>query len=368
MPPNLENFPDKATPGAVEEQQTLFPYTPANFDPGQLVKADGAPQPSRHPRPGINCQQFETWTADIKTSIAMFNAWFVQVAPQAYLDSKVLADQDVANLFTATSEMRNITPAVIKNDPSIIATLRMCTAPPIARDRLAGLTGAPPSLLNSLEGGQLPSAGKSAALDQHLESVCAVIDRMLDRALFDWLDGGHTPDKARLGRAAGIVSDRRCGALADPIVRNAQETRQLDVATKWLQSRGYTHLQHPPGVPINTMKPGTYAMRQNVPVHTDDGRNINMPIDLVIQPRTSTPPAMPLLVEAKSAGDFANTNKRRKEEATKARQLRATYGADVSLVLFLCGYFDTGYLGYEAAEGLDWVWEHRVEDFALANI
>lgn len=26
-------------------------------------------------------------------------------------------------------------------------------------------------------------------------------------------------------------------------------------------------------------------------------------------------------------------------------------------ILFLCGYFDSGYLGYEAAEGIDWVWE-----------
>ena len=27
------------------------------------------------------------------------------------------------------------------------------------------------------------------------------------------------------------------------------------------------------------------------------------------------------------------------------------------------GYFDSGYLGYEAAEGIDWVWEHRIDDF-----
>jgi hypothetical protein len=32
--------------------------------------------------------------------------------------------------------------------------------------------------------------------------------------------------------------------------------------------------------------------------------------------------------------------------------------------LFLCGYFDSGYLGYEAAEGIDWVWEHRIDDLA----
>lgn len=34
------------------------------------------------------------------------------------------------------------------------------------------------------------------------------------------------------------------------------------------------------------------------------------------------------------------------------------------LVLFLWGYFDAWYLGYEASEGVDWVWEHRVDDLA----
>ena len=43
-------------------------------------------------------------------------------------------------------------------------------------------------------------------------------------------------------------------------------------------------------------------------------------------------------------------------------QLRHSYGEDVRYVLFLCGYFDGGYLGYEAAEGIDWVWEHRIGD------
>ena len=73
-------------------------------------------------------------------------------------------------------------------------------------------------------------------------------------------------------------------------------------------------------------------------------------------------------VECKSAGDFANTNKRRKEEAMKMTQLKATYGEDISFILFLCGYFDTTYLGYEASEGIDWIWEHRIEDFAKTGI
>ena len=73
---------------------------------------------------------------------------------------------------------------------------------------------------------------------------------------------------------------------------------------------------------------------------------------------------LPLLVEAKSAGDYTNTNKRRKEEAIKVAQLTSTYGSTIRFILFLCGYFDSGYLGYEAAEGIDWVWEHRMADLA----
>ena len=64
-----------------------------------------------------------------------------------------------------------------------------------------------------------------------------------------------------------------------------------------------------------------------------------------------------------SAGDFTNVNKRRKEEAAKAGQLRRRLGPRARFVLFLGGYFDSGYLGYEAAEGIDWVWEHRIDDF-----
>ena len=49
-------------------------------------------------------------------------------------------------------------------------------------------------------------------------------------------------------------------------------------------------------------------------------------------------------------------------------QLRRTYGAAVQYNLFLCGYFDSGYLGYEAAEGIDWVWEHRIDDLAAFGL
>jgi hypothetical protein len=111
------------------------------------------------------------------------------------------------------------------------------------------------------------------------------------------------------------------------------------------------------------MPPGTFTFRMNVPVDLEGGlKRVNIPVDAVIMPGRSKKGSLPVFFEAKSAGDFTNTNKRRKEEAMKMSQLRSTYGRNVRFNLFLCGYFDSGYLGYEAAESIDWVWEHRIDD------
>ena len=118
------------------------------------------------------------------------------------------------------------------------------------------------------------------------------------------------------------------------------------------------------------MQPGTFCFRLNVLVKPSkaEAKSVKIPIDVVIQPKKARLPHLPVLIEAKSAGDFTNVNKRRKEEATKINQLKATYGEQVVFVLFLRGYFDAAYLGYEAAEGIDWIWEHRAEDLAQLGL
>lgn len=156
------------------------------------------------------------------------------------------------------------------------------------------------------------------------------------------------------------MADRLCSAVANPIVRNAQERRQLELIGKFLGTLGYRKQARATDKPLTEMEPGTYAFRMNLPVGKT--HKVNIPIDVVIQPRKPREDRLPVLIEAKSAGDFTNTNKRRKEEATKIHQLQATYGLTVRFVLFLCGYFGSDYLGYEAAEGIDWIWEHRLED------
>lgn len=167
-------------------------------------------------------------------------------------------------------------------------------------------------------------------------------------------------------RASTIVADRLCSAVANPIVRNAQEQRQLKMIGDWLDKRGYVKQPHPSARPLIEMEGGTYSFRMNLSV----GKTVKVkiPVDVVIQPKQPQKSRLPILIEAKSAGDFTNTNKRRKEEATKVHQLRATYGTTVRFILFLCGYFGTDYLGYEAAEGIDWVSEHRIDDLAKLGL
>jgi hypothetical protein len=211
---------------------------------------------------------------------------------------------------------------------------------------------------------RLPARMSSSQIDTELQKVASVIQKLADRDILPWLERGSPPSRAEIYRAATIVADRLCGATADPIIRNAQEARQLQKLSEWLDVRGYRKLSPGQGTRFTDLPPGTYAFRLNVPVRLDDQgiRMINIPVDAVVMRKTASQGDLPLLIEAKSAGDFTNVNKRRKEEAKKIDQLRRSYGDKVAYVLLLCGYFDSGYLGYEAAEGIDWVWEHRIDD------
>ncbi len=215
----------------------------------------------------------------------------------------------------------------------------------------------------------LPHRMAAREADAQLVKIAAIIGRMTDPDIFVWLDRSEPPNTAELHRAATIIADRLCGAVANPIIRNAQEKRQLAAIKSWLEEQGYRQLISGDGIKFDTMPIGTFSFRMNVPVTLENGtRSVNIPVDAVIMPKTATLGDLPVFFEAKSAGDFTNVNKRRKEEAAKMGQLRSTYGEEVRFNLFLCGYFDSGYLGYEAAEGIDWVWEHRINDLSHFGI
>lgn len=312
----------------------------------------------------VNLDKPLNWNKDVIQSVDMYNQWFLNFAPVAFRATRITATATVEASLAATSYLRDIRPTTFRANPSILSTLRMATCPPLAVDRLIGLARVNPGLVKALEKGRMPPT-----VDSELQKISDIIARMADPDIFVWLARGDGPTQQEVHRAAVIVADRLCGSQANPIIRNEQEKRQLAKIKIWLEARGYTEVQVGERVEFNNMQPGTFSFRLNVKVNQPNGyTQVNIPVDVVIMPRNANRGDMPLLIEAKSAGDFTNTNKRRKEEATKMVQLRHTYGNDVRFVLFLCGYFDSGYLGYEAAEGIDWIWEHRIEDMGQLEL
>lgn len=309
----------------------------------------------------VNIGRPHLWAQDVDQSVDMYNQWFLDFAPQAFLQTRVTATKIVEESLKATNYLRNISPGVFHAFPGILSTLRMSTCPPIAVDRLIGLSGVTTSLVKGMENDQrLPLRMDRHKLDQELTKIGLIIERMADPEIFIWLKNGQEPTEREVHRAASIIADRLCAAQANPIIRNEQEKRQLLKIKAWLESKGYEEIPPNERVNFRSMRNGTFSFRLNVVVGSSNP--VNIPVDAVIMPLTAQPGEFPLLIEAKSAGDFTNTNKRRKEEAIKMSQLRSTYGDDIKFILFLCGYFGIGYLEYEADEGIDWVWEHRIDD------
>lgn len=301
----------------------------------------------------INRKNPDIWKADIERSVSFYNKWFVDYAPPTFRESRKEAVVLVNEAFGKFGSMCDLDDEVLVKSPTILPVLRQMTCPPLASDRLAGLARVAPSVVKSFESGK----SKKATRGEYASKIMDVIRDLLDTDLFSWIDdsGSPTPEQKKL--AAFVVSDRLCGAMADPLIRNEQEARQIRAITAFLHKKGYVEAKVKSYVDL---KPGEYAVRLNMKVRVGNGQ-VKIPGDVTIKPSSAKKGDFPLLIEAKSAGDFANVNKRRKEEAEKVQLLKKTYGK-VRFVLFLGGYFDTGYLGYEAAEGIDWIWEHRVSD------
>ena len=317
----------------------------------------------------VNRDKPDLWKGDVARSVDMYNDWFVNFAPKAFRQTRARATQSVESALKLTKSLVQLHADLLRGHPEILPILRMSTCPPIARDRLIGLAKVSPNIVKCMEiAGCTPSQMPLAALNKELDKIVGIVKKMVDPDIFVWLPSNTNPSKTQVNRAATIVADRLCGAVADPIIRNAQERRQLASIGKWLEQRGYKPSPQGKAVKFREMEPGTYAFRVNIAVTQQGGKQVNIPIDATIMPLSSSRGDFPVLIEAKSAGDFTNTNKRRKEEAQKISQLRATYGKDTRFNLFLCGYFDSGYLGYEAAEGIDWIWEHRMDDLSKLGL
>src|SRR5690554_4120734 len=103
----------------------------------------------------VNADKPHQWKADIAKSVDMYNQWFMNFAPSAFRETRIRATKDVESTLLATDKLRNIQPALLRKHPGVLPTLRMSTCPPLAVDRLVGLSGASKNLVGCMEEGKL---------------------------------------------------------------------------------------------------------------------------------------------------------------------------------------------------------------------
>jgi hypothetical protein len=241
----------------------------------------------------INADKPTLWKQDIATSVDFYNKWFMKFAPVTYREQRLEVTKHVEDALQKSSDLSQITTEILQTHPAILPTFRMCCCPPLARERLAGLAGVKKSLIESMEEGSIPPRMKKSALADSLLQIVKILTELLDIDLFPWLALKQVPDPVERHRASTIVADRLCGSMSDPIVRNAQERRQLELIGRFLAKLGYKQKSHPPAKPLTEMEPGTYAFRMNVVV--GDANKVKIPLDVVIQPKKLRPSRLPIL-------------------------------------------------------------------------
>jgi len=163
----------------------------------------------------VNLDKPERWKADIAKSVDMYNDWFMRFAPKAFRTTRLQTTQDVEATLRSTGNMTHVDPAILRQHPEILPTLRMSTCPPLAVDRLIGLAGVTPNLVKSIElKKKLPPCMISTEIDHEIVKVTDIVEKMADPDIFAWLGREEPPTQIEIHLAATIVADRLCGAVA----------------------------------------------------------------------------------------------------------------------------------------------------------
>src|SRR4029077_20551464 len=96
----------------------------------------------------INADKPHLWKSDIAASVDQFNQWFMRFAPEAFRSTRVKTTEHVKVALLATNDLRALDSQTLEANPGALPTLRMCTAPPLAVDRLIGLADANKNLVH----------------------------------------------------------------------------------------------------------------------------------------------------------------------------------------------------------------------------
>ncbi|MHA3904526.1 XamI family restriction endonuclease [Castellaniella sp. WN] len=99
----------------------------------------------------VNLDKPHLWKTDVAASVDMYNRWFMDFAPAAFRDTRIQTTQSVKAALCAAANLTNVQPALLRQHPGVLPTLRMSMCPPLAVDRLIGLSGVSPHLVQCME-------------------------------------------------------------------------------------------------------------------------------------------------------------------------------------------------------------------------
>ncbi len=65
----------------------------------------------------VNRDKPDRWKADVESSVEMYNAWFIDFAPQAFRETRVNVTETVASTLKATDHLRTLDLDVLRQTP-----------------------------------------------------------------------------------------------------------------------------------------------------------------------------------------------------------------------------------------------------------
>lgn len=304
----------------------------------------------------MNANNPEAWEEDRKTAKAEIIDWLSENSDTSQKRTELETDLD--GKLKKTSHFESIFQLLIA-EPGLLQGLRALTRRDIGTSQIATFLGISTSTFEAIERGAKP-------MDPILTNLSSLLEKELDKSLAGWMIEKREPSSDEIVRAKIVAADRIIKRTASTELRYRHEPRQLDKLKIFLQSRNFEEID---GAGIRNPKTdipiGKYAFRVNIEGKTIDGVSLNQNVDTLIMPHTSKRDSLPIFLEAKSMTDEVNPNKRQKEEAQKVDSVRRKWqvpGIHLNFILLLGGTVPRRYLEVEAGSGLDWIWEHRIED------
>lgn len=310
----------------------------------------------------MNAGSKDRWESDIVDSSRNMRAWLASVRPTGA--TRPVHELEMMKLIEET-DWSNSLAAVLRDDSRLIKVLRALTRRDIGAEQFSQFIGIGKTRLERLEEGKQVRGLPDHVFDSSANLLMAEIDD--DLAL--WIFQQRTPTEAEVRKASVVGADRRLRRVFSTQIRYMHEPRQLDVLKEFLRQRGYEEVSDGPLLdPRRDTEAGKFGFRRSVVGTVENGSQLLQSVDVVIKPFGATTDQLPLFIEAKSMSDVVNPNKRQKEEAQKAASLRRRWERSddrVNFILLLGGTVPHRYLTVERDSGLDWFWEHRVEDLDL---